>query len=116
MLPASPVELSEDWDSGKSRKILSLAAWYLASRSSLVSIILSLAEVVPDEEPARSPSFPSPASDAVLEGTEELAAVLPSVDGRSPSVRRIIFIAGMAGGGVLLLAARAERGVGLNQS
>lgn len=93
----------------------SLASWYLASLSSRVNINLSLTEVGPDEEPARSPSFPSPASEAVLDGTEELAAVLPSVEGRSPSFRRMIFIAGMGGGGVLLIAAISDRGIGLDQ-
>lgn len=108
--------MSEDWESGKSRNIRSLASWYLASLSSLVSINLSFAGVAPAEEPVRSPSTASPASDAVLEGTEELAAVLPSVEGRSPSVRRIIFIAGIVGGVVLLAACREDRGVGLNQT
>lgn len=93
--------ISEDFVSGKSRKIRSLASWYLASRSSRVKAILSLAGVAPAEEP-RSPSLPlSPTSDVVFEGTEELAAVLPSVEGRSPSFRRMIFMAGTAGGGVV---------------
>lgn len=111
----SPPVLSEDFESGKSRKILSLTSWYLASRSSRVKIIRSLAGVAPAEELPRSPSFPlSPASDPFLERKPELAAVLPSAEGRSLSVRRMIFIAGMAGGGVLLVAAcKAERGVGL---
>lgn len=102
-------------DSEKSRNIRSLASWYLASRSSLERDILSLAGVAPADEPPRSASLPlSPASDVAFEGAEELAAILPSVEGLSPSVRRIIFMAGAVGGGVLLLAACiTDKGVGL---
>jgi hypothetical protein len=103
--------------SGKSRKILSRTSWYLASRSSLVSAIRSLAGVAP-AEPARSPSKPlSSVSDVALDGADELAATLPSPKARSKSARRMIFIAGTAGGGVVLLeACISDRGVGLRES
>lgn len=109
----SPLVLSDDFDSGKSRKIRSLAFWYLTSFSSLDNIILSLAGVASVEEPARSPSFPlSLASDVALERPPEPTA-LPSREGL---LRRMIFIGGAVGGGVALLAAyMTDNGVGLYQ-
>lgn len=45
----------------------------------------SLAGVAPAEEPVRPSSFPPspPVSEAAFDGADELAAVLPSVAGRS---------------------------------
>jgi hypothetical protein len=108
--------LSEDLDSGKSRKILSLASWYFASRSSRVMEARSLAGVAAADEPASSFEFSAPFSDVAFDGADELGAVLPPTEAFSPGcpIRRMIFIAGAFGGGVLLVIGWSnESGVGL---
>lgn len=84
----SPVEaLSLVTDSWKSPNIRSLAALYCASRSSLLSLDLSIGDIRPS-----SLLVSSPASEVAFDGTEELAGVLPPADacrGPSPALRMI---------------------------
>src|ERR1700744_2238169 len=98
----SPVEaLSLVTDSWKSPKILSRAALYCASRSSLVSLDLSLFGV-----PSAGDRMPSslvvskPASEVAFDGTEELAGVLAPAEpcrGPNPALRIILKVAAEGG-------------------